>query len=160
MEYSKVKIAIGFAVLVLLSAFCIYKTYEVIYEDPEMTAQVIEDVIISDVSPGLASTKKVEVEMNRFSKIRMNDKERHMLCDVIYDLAGGKSQVEQRRVCEIVFNRVLSDEFPNNVEDVINDLYPCAQFEYVSGLGGDFQQKIIDVVLFDEPLTRFDYYYY
>ncbi len=160
MEYSKIKIAVGFVILVLVLTFCMFKTHEMIKETEIETAKSTVENIYINGNKNACETKCVKVEMNRFASIEMTDEERHMLCDVIYDLAGGKSQVEQRRICEIVFNRVLSDKFPNTVKCVIDDMYPCAQFEYVSGQGGEFQEKIIDVVYFDEPLTRFDYYYY
>ena len=90
----------------------------------------------------------------------MTDDEYELLASVIYDLAGGKSEREQRRVCEIVFNRVLSDEYPNTVEKVIKDMEPCPQFDTTDGTAYDYQRGIIDYVLRSEPLTESDYYFY
>lgn len=159
MEYSKTKIAIGAVVLILLIIILGVKTRDMLKESETTVTRVIENVDVNG-NRGTYAVKKINIEMNRFSDVHMTKKERKMLCGVIYDLAGGKSQIEQRRVCEIVFNRVLSDEFPDTVEKVINDMEPCAQFDEVSGQGGEYQEKIIDIVMFEEPLTEFDYYYY
>lgn len=159
MEYSKTRIAIGAVILILLIIILGVKTRDLLKESETTVTRVIENVDVNG-NRGTYAVKKIDIEMNRFSDVHMTEKERKMLCGVIYDLAGGKSQVEQRRVCEIVFNRVLSDEFPDTVEKVINDMEPCAQFEKVSGQGGEYQEKIIDIVMFEEPLTEFDYYYY
>lgn len=159
MEYSKTRIAIGAVILILLIIILGVKTRDMLKESETTVTRVIENVDVNG-NRGEYAVKEIDVEMNRFSDIHMTEKEREMLCGVIYDLAGGKSQVEQRRVCEIVFNRVLSDEFPDTVEKVINDIKPCAQFDAVSGQGGEYQEKIIDIVMFEEPLTGSSYYYY
>lgn len=161
MEYSKTRIAIGAVVLIILVIILGVKTRDMLKESETTVTRVIENVDING-NRGDYAVKEISVKMNRFSGVHMTAEERKMLCGVIYDLAGGKSQVEQRRVCEIVFNRVLSDDFPDTVEKVINDIEPCAQFDTVSGQGGEYeyQEKIIDIVMFDEPLTESSYYYY
>lgn len=159
MEYSKTRIAIGAVILILLIIILGVKTRDMLKESETTVTRVIENIDVNG-NRGTYAVKKIDIEMNRFSDVHMTEKERKMLCGVIHDLAGGKSQLEQRRVCEIVFNRVLSDEFPDTVEKVINDMEPCAQFDKVSGQGGEYQEKIIDIVMFEEPLTEFDYYYY
>lgn len=159
MEYSKTRIAIGAVVLILLIVILGVKTRDMFKERETTVTRVIENVDING-NRGDYAVKEINIKMNRFSDIHMTEKERKMLRGVIYDLAGGKSQVEQRRVCEIVFNRVLSNDFPDTVEKVINDIEPCAQFDTVSGQGGEYQEKIIDIVMFDDPLTESSYYYY
>jgi len=159
MEYSKTRIAIGAVILILLIIILGVKTRNMINANGATVTRIIENVDVNG-NRGEYAVKEISVKMNRFADIHMTEKERKMLCGVIYDLAGGKNQVEQRRVCEIVFNRVLSDEFPDTVEKVINDIEPCVQFDEVSGSGGEYQEKIIDIVMFDDPLTEFDYYYY
>lgn len=158
--YSKPKIIVGIILLfTILVTLCI-KVKSDIYE-PARVTRVIENVDIhGNRSPGTIATKRCEIELNRFSCIMMTDSEYELLASVIYDLAGGKSEREQRRICEIVFNRVLSDEFPNSVEAVITDMSPCPQFDTTDGTAYDYQRGIIDYVLTVEPLTDSNYYFY
>lgn len=158
--YSKPKIIIGIILLLTtLITLCI-KVKSDIYE-PARVTRVIENVDIhGNRSPGTIVTKRCEIGLNRFSGIMMTDSEYELLASVIYDLAGGKSECEQRRVCEIVFNRVLSDKYPDTVEKVINDMSPCPQFDLTNGECTDYQRGIIDYVLRAEPLTESNYYFY
>lgn len=158
--YSKPKIIIGIILLITILVTLCIKVKSDIYK-PARVTRIIENVDIhGNRNPGTIATKRCEIELNRFSGILMTDDEYELLACVIYDLAGGKSESEQRRVCEIVFNRVLSDEFPDSVEAVITDMEPCAQFDATDGTAYDYQRRIIDYVLTAEPLTESNYYFY
>jgi len=158
--YSKPKIIIAIILFIaVFIALCVKVNKQI--NTPETVTRVIENVDIhGNRSPGAIATKRCEIELNRFSGILMTDDEYELLASVIYDLAGGKSESEQRRVCEIVFNRVLSDEFPNSVEAVITDMSPCPQFDTTDGTACDYQRGIIDYVLTAEPLTESNYFFY
>lgn len=49
----------------------------------------------------------------------ITDSERDMLAKLVFLEARDQSFLGQRAVIEVVFNRVLSDEFPNTITDVI-----------------------------------------
>lgn len=159
--YSKTKIIVAVVIAVILIVLACVMTDREIKKE-ERSVRVIECVDIRGNSgnPGTVATKRCDIMLNRFSGILMTDEEYELLAGVIYDLAGGKSEREQRRVCEIVFNRVLSDEYPNTVEKVIKDMDPCRQFDNAQVSGTDCQRNVIDYVMRAEPLTDEGYYFY
>lgn len=158
--YSKPKIIIAIILFIaIFIALCVKVNKQI--NTPETVTRVIENVDIhGNSNPGNVATKRCDIMLNRFSGILMTDDEYELLASVIYDLAGGKSEREQRRVCEIVFNRVLSDKYPDTVAKVINDMSPCPQFDLTNGECTDYQRGIIDYVLRAEPLTDSNYYFY
>ena len=160
MYYSKPKIIIAIILFIaVFIALCVKVNKQI--NPPETVTRVIENVDIhGNRNPGNVATKRCDIMLNRFSGILMTDDEYELLASVIYDLAGGKSEREQRRVCEIVFNRVLSDKYPDTVAKVINDMSPCPQFDSTDGTAYDYQRGIIDYVLRAEPLTDSNYYFY
>lgn len=52
----------------------------------------------------------------------ITENERETLARLVYLEARGQSYLGQKAVVEVVLNRVLSDEFPNTIDDVIQQL--------------------------------------
>lgn len=73
--------------------------------------------------------KEVEVmPRHAYSDIVMTENEKHILWWIVALEAGTQPDIGQRAVVEVIFNRVLSDEWPNTVEEV---LYQPIQFSTI-----------------------------
>lgn len=58
--------------------------------------------------------------VERYSEITMSDDELDELAEIIYHEARGESLEGQQAVAEVVFNRVIADNFPVTVHDVLH----------------------------------------
>ena len=56
----------------------------------------------------------------RYAQITMTEEERRELAEIIYHEARGESFEGQQAVAEVVFNRVIADNFPDTVHDVLH----------------------------------------
>lgn len=56
----------------------------------------------------------------RYAQITMTEEERRELAEIIYHEARGESPEGQQAVAEVVFNRVIADNFPDTVHDVLH----------------------------------------
>lgn len=63
-----------------------------------------------------------------------------MLAQLIQAEAGNQDFKGKCLVADVVLNRVESDVFPNSVEEVIQDRWPCVQFSTVSTLDGSYEK--------------------
>lgn len=73
--------------------------------------------------------KEVEVmPKHAYSDIVLTDNVKHVLWWIVALEAGTQPDIGQRAVVEVIFNRVLSDEWPNTVEEV---LYQPGQFSTI-----------------------------
>ncbi|MPM08413.1 hypothetical protein SDC9_54725 [bioreactor metagenome] len=59
----------------------------------------------------------------------ITDEEIELLSRLVYEEARNQSLLGQRAVVSVVLNRVMSDQFPNTVKEVIYDDDPCVQFQ-------------------------------
>ena len=57
--------------------------------------------------------------VERYAEITMTEEELRDLAEIIYHEARGESPEGQQAVAEVVFNRVIADNFPDTVHDVI-----------------------------------------
>lgn len=64
---------------------------------------------------------------------RITQEERDLVAEIVYLEAGNQSLTGQRAVAEVIFNRVLSDKFPDTVTEVIFQKNPI-QFSTASSL--------------------------
>lgn len=159
--YSRIRVAITVAVLLIIAAVLGIMFNSNAADQESCSRRVIEGVgEYGGRCPGEKAVKRCEWEVNRFSSVLMTDSEYDMLAGVIYDLASGKSAEEQRRVCEIVLNRVISGKYPDTVSGVIRDMEPCRQFDTPAQGEHEYQKSIIDYVLTAEPLTECGCYFY
>lgn len=58
--------------------------------------------------------------VERYAEITMTDEELKELAEIIYHEARGESPEGQQAVAEVVFNRVIADNFPDTVHEVIH----------------------------------------
>lgn len=84
-----------------------------------------------------------------YAGIRLTDYEHDLLARLIRAEAGGESLEGQIAVAQVVFNRLLSSEFPNNIHDVV---YQKHQFEptmngHINKQATDVQYQAIDIAL-------------
>lgn len=70
----------------------------------------------------------------------IRDGEIEMLAQLIEAEAGNQDFRGKCLVADVVLNRVASDIFPNTVEEVIQDRWPCVQFSTVSTLDGSYEK--------------------
>lgn len=61
----------------------------------------------------------------------ITEKERETLARLVYLEARGQSYLGQKAVVEVVLNRVLSDEFPNTIDDVIYQKNQFSPAKYI-----------------------------
>jgi len=89
-----------------------------VLESP-ITTQKAEPMMAIEIStpdPTPQCIKPVE----RYSEITMNDDELDELAEIIYHESRGESVEGQQAVAEVVFNRVIADNFPDTVHDVLH----------------------------------------
>lgn len=78
----------------------------------------------------------------------ITENERETLARLVYLKARGQSYLGQKAVVEVVLNRVLSDEFPNTIDDVIyqkNQFSPAKYIETTTPT--QIQYDVVDEVL-------------
>lgn len=78
----------------------------------------------------------------------ITDDERELLAKATYLEAGNQSMTGQRAVVEVILNRVMDDEFPDTIEEV---LYQPGQFttapQLASATPNDEQYRAVDLTL-------------
>lgn len=78
----------------------------------------------------------------------ITENERELLARATYLEAGNQSMTGQRAVVEVILNRVMDDEFPDSIEEV---LYQPGQFttapQLVSASPNDEQYRAVDLTL-------------
>ncbi len=98
-------------------------------------------------------TETVEVEVGQkayYADIAasITENEREMLAKATYLEAGNQSITGQRAVVEVILNRVMNDEFPDTIEEV---LYQPGQFttapQLASVTPGEEQYRAVDLTL-------------
>jgi len=87
----------------------------------------IYDVSEMPEDPFIYVEEKVEVEP-RYPQIKLTDEEYQLLAEVIWVEARGESAQGQQAIAEIVFNRMLSEDFSDTLTGVI---YADGQFRSV-----------------------------
>lgn len=89
----------------------------------------------------------------RYAAIEMTDAERDELAAIIWLEARGESAEGQQAVAEVVLNRVISSQFPDNVHDV---LHQSGQFSSIGALGvaepTETQYAAIEAALYGENI--------
>lgn len=71
-------------------------------------------------TPEPTPTPMCSKPVDRYSEITMSDEELDELAEIIYHEARGESFEGQQAVAEVVFNRVIADNFPDTVHDVLH----------------------------------------
>lgn len=89
-----------------------------VLESPITTWQA--ELITATPTPTPEPTPQCIKPVDRYSEITMNDEELDELAEIIYHEARGESFEGQQAVAEVVFNRVIADNFPDTVHEVLH----------------------------------------
>lgn len=105
------------------------KTNEQAVDVPEVIPVKAEPTQIAMAFPSetLSAAKITETptpvpapRVERYAEITMTDEELRELAEIIYHEARGEPPEGQQAVAEVVFNRVIADNFPDTVHDVLH----------------------------------------
>lgn len=93
-----------------------------VLESPITTwkAELIKTATTATPTPTPEPIPQCIKPVDRYSEITMNDEELDELAEIIYHEARGESFEGQQAVAEVVFNRVIADNFPDTVREVIH----------------------------------------
>lgn len=89
-------------------------------ESPIAMLKAKSVMITTTPTPDPAPTPESKKPVDRYSEITMSDEELDELAEIIYHEARGESFEGQQAVAEVVFNRVIADNFPDTVHEVIH----------------------------------------
>lgn len=87
----------------------------------------------------------------RYDGIQMTDKERTELAQILFLEANTEPLEGQQAVVEVVFNRVLSDRYPDNVHDVLAQSYQFSTWDFRSLAKPTYVQTDIINAAFEDP---------
>lgn len=90
-----------------------------LYNEEKDEKEVIEEEIIEEVR--IEETK--EKYENRWG-IQLTDEEIELLAKILWVEARGESEAGQEAVVEVVFNRMVSEDFPDSLYDVLSQKNP------------------------------------
>lgn len=109
------------------------------------------------------STPNPEIDMAQTTYDRLTDKEIHLIEATIQHEVGNFSETYQKLIAELIYNRLMSDEFPNTVEEV---LYQENQFCGIEDWYSpnteidDTTKEIVEEVFNQDDTTHDAMYYY
>ena len=128
---------------------------------------------ISEIDKEIQKQQDDLWEQHRYSELKsLTVEERDLVARCIYHEARGEEPDGQIAVCEVVFNRILSDAYPNTVEDVLFQYngsfyqFSCAPYLNTDNikepLSMEKAKEIVDYVLSTEysPIIPADYLYF
>lgn len=106
----------------------------------------------------------VEPESRAYYKdISLTDEEMMLVGKIVEAEAGNQTSVGKRAIVEIIFNRMLSDNWPNTAADVITQTNPrqFTEFNHISNEAARANFEYIEAVLREEtPILRGDVVYF
>lgn len=108
------------------------------------TVYVKEECKLQHIDSTIPVNKAIYSELAN----QITEDERETLARLVYLEARGQSYLGQKAVVEVVLNRVLSDEFPNTIDDVIyqkNQFSPAKYIETTTP--NQLQYDVVDEVL-------------
>lgn len=77
-------------------------------------------MVTATPTPDPTPTPESKKPVGRYLEITISDEELDELAEIIYHEARGESFEGQQAVAEVVFNRVIADNFPDTVHEVIH----------------------------------------
>lgn len=120
------------ATLALLSALLIIATVSALAPDKpseelpereEITAEYTEPVKMEAPAPASPSQPEPEEPVSKYEAVELTEENTYILACLVYHEARGEPFEGQVAVVEVVFNRCLSDEFPDTIEEVVFQKY-------------------------------------
>ena len=96
-----------------------------LYNEETDAIEVIVDLGETEEIEETNETEETEVHVyrNRWG-IQLTEEEIELLAKILWVEARGESEAGQKAVVEVVFNRMLSDEFPDTLYDVLSQKKP------------------------------------
>lgn len=64
----------------------------------------------------------------------LSDYDKELICRVLYREAGGEEEDGQRAVVEVILNRLLSEKYPNTIEEVLSQENQFSTWIYRAGV--------------------------
>lgn len=88
----------------------------------------------------------------------LTDDEKYLIYQITFLEAGNQSMEGQRAVVEVILNRVLSDEYPNTVEEVLSQSGQFTTWSYRNSKShNEEQEEALQLVYEEEPILTLDY---
>ncbi len=108
------------------------------------------------------SVPNPEIDMVQTTYDRLTDKEIHLIEATIQHEVGNFSETYQKLIAELIYNRLMSDEFPNTVEEVLYQENQFCGIEdwYSPNTEIDNTTKEIVEEVFNQDDTTHDAMYY
>lgn len=97
------------------------QTLEVAVSTPQANVErLVESKVPSVELEAISTPEPVPVTVKRYTKIVIAEDELRNLAEIIYHEARGESLEGQQAVAEVILNRVIADNFPGTVHDVLH----------------------------------------
>lgn len=94
----------------------------------------------------------------------LTDYEKELIYKITFAEAGNQEEEGQRAVIEVILNRVISDNFPNTIEEVLSQKHQFTTWKIRNKIKQNDQDKIISIlelVANEEPiLPSLDYLFF
>lgn len=112
------------ALYVILSALLVIVSVAVLVSD-KLPEEIPEETVKAEVHvPEVTPTPEPPPEtVSRYSDLEITEEDVYTLACLVYHEARGERFEGQVAVVEVVFNRMLSDQFPDTVEEVVFQRY-------------------------------------
>ena len=134
---------------------------------------VLEKSNVTRVSEGYTEEEPVEIENNEMEDVStdseilspyydliesLTDDEKYLIYQITFLEAGNQSIDGQRAVIEVILNRVLSDKYPNTVEEVLSQsgqftTWSCRNCKSYN----EEQEDALELVYTEAPVLTLDY---
>lgn len=111
--------------------------------------------------PFLYDAEKPRQQANRYAGFELTDEDTYTLACFAWAVARNETEQVQRAVLEVILNRVVSEDFPNTVHDVIwgSELYSFV--EKMEAAEPDFPQyRAVDAAMYGPYVLPENVYYF
>ena len=130
-----------------------------VYYESENYGAVFYALGTEEAEPTIEPT--VEPTPGRYDTLEISETEKDMIAQIIYLEARGESANGQQAVAEVILNRILADNFPDSVKEV---LYQRDQFSTIGQVNSaeptKMQYQAIEAALQGENILPIDVVYF
>lgn len=147
---NKVLLALTFALSLTSTSTTTFAKHEKKMEHHVMSANIVSETPRTNESEVTTDPSSIQEVVPFYYEISqtITAADRDILAKIVFLEARDQSHLGQKAVVEVVFNRVLSDEFPNTIEKVIyqkNQFTPASRISYTTPT--QEQYDVVDEVL-------------
>jgi hypothetical protein len=113
------------------------------------------------VTPEATIEPEAKPEATPSPRLELTDAEKDKIVRVVWHEARGESPEGQQAVIEVIFNRIEADNFPDTVDEVINQpgQFSCAPYLDIAE-PGQAQYDALDAALYGDPILPKDVVYF